>query len=307
MKTTVDHFTLARILLALCFTKGCITSYTSSTPQMAQIMTDTVETKKTHTYPANDREGINPKIEEEPMTLENLYQCNLGIGLRKETREILIDFKDYPGFVMTANYQLALDTFPILDGWIRTIGGPSLESLRRKTERAANAGLGYEGISYGLETSTSTPVEEWNNLIHSTSAAREIANKADKLLILGPGLKLMTQNAADYPAMAAYTDIWMIQTQRLQIHGPGEIYRREVEKITEKIRKGNPNVQIWAQITFLPGQQPDAEEWLAFHHSIADIVNGTYVGVYTWEEEKSDLLIETIRTIFISVCGQTGD
>jgi hypothetical protein len=188
--------------------------------------------------------------------------CAIGLGLREETRELLIEFKEYPGLVMTANFSLAESIFPELDGWIRTIGGPSLEILEDRSTRAADEGLEYEGLSYGLETSITTPDSEWQDVEKSTQSARVISDRAGKLLVLGPGLRLMSWNESKYPNMAAFTDVWMIQTQRLQELGPGEEYRQAVKEIIESIHEGNPEIQIWAQITFPPDQAPDPDLWL---------------------------------------------
>ena len=120
---------------------------------------------------------------------------------------------------------------------------------------------------------------------------------------MGPGLRLMSQNEDKYAPMAALTDIWVFQTQRLQKNPPGPAYRQEVERVVNQIRDGNPDIEIWAQITLPPDREPDAEEWLAYRQSIADLVDGTYIGVYTWGSEDTDKLVATIETIFDDVCG----
>jgi hypothetical protein len=68
------------------------------------------------------------------------------------------------------------------------------------------------------------------------------------------------------------------------------------------IREGNPDILVWAQINFLPDRQPDAEEWLAYRESILDLVDGTFIGIYTWGTEDPDVLIQEIDTIFARAC-----
>jgi hypothetical protein len=228
--------------------------------------------------------------------------CAIGLGLRQETVEILLAEKDHPGFVMSANMHLATTYFPELSGWIRTLGAPSLEELETKAIRALDLDLDFEALSYGLETSVTTPEAEWRNLVEATQQAREIADSFGKQLVMGPGFRLMSENEDRYPAMAAQSSIWMIQTQRLQTNPPGEEYRREVERIVDLIRSGNPEILVWAQINFLPGQTPDAEEWLAYRESIIDLVDGTYIGIYIWDTEDPEVLIQAVNQIFTLAC-----
>jgi hypothetical protein len=102
--------------------------------------------------------------------------------------------------------------------------------------------------------------------------------------------------------MAALADIWVLQTQRLQVNPPGSVYRQEVQRVVHQIRAGNPDISIWAQITLPPDRKPDADEWLAYRRSIADLVEGAFLGVYTWRSEDPELLVNTSRAIFASSC-----
>jgi hypothetical protein len=243
-----------------------------------------------------------PPFTATPTPINPQMGCSLGTGLREETAAILMGYKDHPGLVMSSSSELAGVYFPQLEGWIRVLGAPSLESLRQKAERAEQTEVPYEALGYGLETGRSTPNEEWQDLMGATHRARDIANQYDRLLVMGPGFRLMSQNEDKYPQMAALTDVWMFQTQRLQIDPPGPDYRQEVERIVNLIKSGNPDISIWAQITLPPDREPDAEEWLAYRQSIADLVDGTYVGVYTWESTDPELLVATIETIFGVAC-----
>lgn len=231
--------------------------------------------------------------------------CRLGLGLRKQTIPILSAYQDHPGFVMTATAGMAEEYYPQFDGWIRTIGAPSLEALERKANRAEQDGIPYEALSYGLETSASTPEEEWQDLVGSTRAAKSIADKYGKLLVMGPGFRLMSENEDKYPILAEMADIWMLQTQRLQIV-PGTKYRAEVGRIVDLIHSGNADISIWAQITFPPDRAPDSSEWLAYHESIVDLVSGTYIGIYTWDSVDDEQLVMNAKEIFAQVCGDEG-
>jgi hypothetical protein len=226
----------------------------------------------------------------------------VGTGLRKETVPIVVGRERPPGLVMCATVALAESHFPQLGMSTRVLGAPSLDTLQRKAENAEQRSVPYEALAYGLETSKSTPAEEWQDLLGSTQKARAIADEYGKLLLMAPGFRLMSENWDTYPAMAALADIWILQTQRLQIHPPGSVYRQEVERVVSQIRAGNPDIIIWAQITLPPDREPDAEGWMAYHHSIADLVEGTYVGVYTWNSEESEMLVGTVEAIFAGLC-----
>jgi hypothetical protein len=231
----------------------------------------------------------------------------LGLGLREETGPIAIQYPGGTGLIMASSAGLAERYFPQLDGWVRVLGAPSLADLAQRAEAAAARGLAYEALGYGLETSKTTPDGEWQDVVGSTERARALADQYGKLLVMGPGFRLMSLNWEHYPEMAALADVWLLQTQRLQINPPGPDYRREVERVVTHIRSGNPDILIWAQITLPPDRPPDAGEWLAYHASIADLLDGaTYVGAYTWDIFGADQLVPTIEAIFAAACDGGG-
>lgn len=223
--------------------------------------------------------------------------------MRQETVPVLRAFRDQPGLVMAASARLAQDHFAEFEGWIRVLGAPSLAVLEQKAARAQEVGLAYEALAYGLETGKSTPQEEWQDLVGSVERARVVADRYDKLLILGPGFQLMSENEDKYGPMAALADVWMFQTQRLQVNPPGADYRREVERIIALIRAGNPDISIWVQITLPPDREPNAAEWLEYRRSIVDLVDGAYLGIYTWRSEDADRLLGTVEQILQSCAG----
>lgn len=240
-----------------------------------------------------------------PTTVDNAAggsECNLGIGLRAETIEVVLRHKDQISMVMAANSSLAEEYFDQFEGVLRVIGAPSLAEMKQKAERAAANQTPYEALAYGLETGQSTPDEEWQDLIGSTEKARTLSDEFDKLLVMGPGFKLLSENEDSYGPMGALADIWILQTQQLQKGPPDSEYRREVERIISLIRAENPDIEIWAQITLPPDRPPDAEEWLAYHAEIADLVDGTYIGVYTWDTVPQEQLNAVIEKIIETVC-----
>jgi len=246
-----------------------------------------------------------PSHEIAPAGIPTTANCSLGVGLRRETVPILLKYRESPGMVMSASLQVAETVFPELEGWIRSIGGPSLGELEKKAIKAGEKNIPYEALAYGLETLPTTPVEEWNDLVGSTQKAKELSDQFGKSLIMGPGLRLMDDNSDAYEPMGARSDIWVFQTQMIQkYYPPGEQYRSEVEQVVEQIRSGNPDIQVWAQITLPPDREPDAQEWLAYRESIVDLVDGTFIGVYSWGRTDSRILLNTIDEIFASACEE---
>jgi hypothetical protein len=230
--------------------------------------------------------------------------CGLGMGLRQETAPLISGPESSLGLVTCATIGLAELKFPQLDGPIRVLGAPSLAELARKAERAGQLQIPYEALAYGLETGQGTPDQEWQDLVGSTRKARAIADQYGKLLVMGPGYRLMSQNGEVYPAMASLADIWVLQTQQLQKRPPGPEYRSAVEQVLSQIRSGNPDILVWVQITLPPDRVPSAQEWLRYHDLIADLVDGrTYLGVYTWDKVDTEQLLDTMRVVYETACG----
>lgn len=249
-------------------------------------------------------EIINTEIPDptEEFTTSPVTTCKLGLGLREETIDFLLKHKDQTGMIMAASSNLAETYFPLFDNSLRVLGAPSLNTLETKASRAQDANLPYDVLGYGLETSASTPEIEWEDVTGATQKAKEISDKYDKYLLMAPGFKLMSQNINFYAKMAEKADIWILQTQQLQKSPPGPEYRQEVERIVSLIRSGNPEIIIWAQITLPPDRTPDAEEWLVYRESIIDLVDGIYIGVYTWDKISEIELLNEIEAIYDSVC-----
>jgi hypothetical protein len=176
--------------------------------------------------------------------------------------------------------------------------------LEQKGMRADEDSLPYEALAYGLETGPGTPDTEWQEPVASAAQAAAISRTFGKELVMGPGFRLMSSNQDAYGPMAREADVWILQTQQLQKNPPGAEYRLEVAEIVNLLRSANQDLEIWAQITLPPDREPDAQEWLAYRAAIADLVDGTYVGVYVWDRGDSERLLAVVDTIFASVCAE---
>lgn len=193
----------------------------------------------------------------------------------------------------------AMDYFPQLEGALRVLVAPSFDQLQRLAARAEELGVAYDALGYGLERGRHTTQEEQADPLGATERAAEFAERMGKPLVLGPGFQLMQDHWSDYQGMAAFVDVWILQTQRLQVNPPGPEYRQEVEKVVRELRAGNPDIQIWAQISVTPGRSAiDVGEWLAYRESIIDLVDGVYV-----MDVSDPNRPETLKAIFAAVCG----
>lgn len=109
-------------------------------------------------------------------------------------------------------------------------------------------------IAYNPERSPGTPSAEMDDLVTSARRAMQMAQAYVAPLLMGPGLKDMIQREHLYPELAKHCDIWMIQSQRLQLDlvtrkpvEPTE-YRANVKRIVDSWRQGNPNIGVFVQL-----------------------------------------------------------
>lgn len=137
----------------------------------------------------------------------------------------------------------------------------SLEGVARAVKILQEANIDPERvyIAYNPEprppgARQCTPREELDDYLGSVKKARALVKDYGAPLIMGPGLIEMAKREELYPEMAQHCDIWMIQTQRLQLDPDtgeptsAQRYRGEVKRIVELLRQGNPNIQVFVQI-----------------------------------------------------------
>jgi hypothetical protein len=226
--------------------------------------------------------------------------CPLGAALRKDTIDLQLAYPGPGRLYWCWSRGLAQSYFGQLEGGLRVLIGPSLATLQEKAERAGQAGLPYEALGYNLEDKENRTIEERTDLVGATRQAADLAHEHGRLLMMVPGFKLMQANWSDYPQLAAYADLWVIQSLQLQkVYPPGPTYRQEVEKVIHQIRAGNPNIPIWVQITVVvKGQVLSAEEVLAYRQAIADLVDGVFI-----YDARDPNRPETLEAILAAVCG----
>ena len=140
-------------------------------------------------------------------------------------------------------------------------------------------------IGYNPERAPGTPPEEMDNLLESVQAAKALADEFGSPLLVGPGLREMRQREDLYPELAKHCDIWLIQSQSLQMNASRELttvaeYRAGVERIVGMLRAGNPEVQVFVQI--VASGRPDAdlfaaEELVERIRAIEDLVDAVRI------------------------------
>jgi hypothetical protein len=121
-------------------------------------------------------------------------------------------------------------------------------------------------------------------------------------LLVGPGLRDMQGREHLYADVAKTCDIWMIQSQRLQLdeatRKPVEVgvYRQKVKRIVDQLREGNPKIRICAQLVTTAERGTvvlSAEQIVGFARSIEDLVDA--VRIYGASADLLSQIIERLR------------
>lgn len=157
-------------------------------------------------------------------------------------------------------------------------------------------------IGYNPERQPGTPSRELDDLVASVKQARKMADKYGAPLLVGPGLRDMQGRENLYPELAKHCDIWMIQSQRLQLDlttrkpvSTAE-YCKEVKKIVDHLRQGNPKIRVFVQIVTTAERgttELTADQVAAFAESVADLVDG--VRIYGGSAELLSGVIERLH------------
>jgi len=137
-------------------------------------------------------------------------------------------------------------------------------------------------IAYNPEQSPGTPQEELKDFLGSLGRGQKMVREYGARFLVGPGLRYMDEHEDLYPKAAKFCDIWLIQSQRLQMHpdtrqaAPPKEYRDKVKRIVDLLRKGNPNIKIFIQILASRTREETlftAEQVAAYAAAIEDLVD----------------------------------
>lgn len=157
-------------------------------------------------------------------------------------------------------------------------------------------------IAYNPERQPGTPTREMDDLVASARHAGQMAQAYGAPLLIGPGLRDMERREQLYPELAKHCDIWMIQSQRLQLDpatrkpaSPVE-YRAKVKRIVDSLRKGNPEIRIFVQVVTTAERGTSvmtAEQIAAYARAVEDLVDA--VRIYGGSGELLSQIIERLR------------
>lgn len=157
-------------------------------------------------------------------------------------------------------------------------------------------------IAYNPEGQPGTPTTELRELVASSRKAREMAKAYGAPLLVGPGLRDMSQREELYPELAKCCDIWMIQSQRLQLDEATRkpvdvgVYREKVKRIVDKLREGNPKIRVFVQLVTTAERGSvvlSSEQIVGFARSIEDLVDA--VRIYGAPADLLNQIIERLR------------
>jgi hypothetical protein len=157
-------------------------------------------------------------------------------------------------------------------------------------------------ITYNPEGQPGTPSDELRELVASSRRAKEMAKAYGAPLLVGPGLRDMQGREHLYPDLAKTCDMWMIQSQRLQLdeatRKPVDVgtYREQVKRIVGKLREGNPKIRIFVQLVTTAERGSltlSADQIVAFARSIEDLVEA--VRIYGAPADLLNQIIERLR------------
>jgi hypothetical protein len=170
-----------------------------------------------------------------------------------------------------------------------------------KTLRKAGVPPDRVIIAYNPERSPGTPSSELDDLVASARAAKAMAEAYGAPLLVGPGLQEMMTREPLYPELAKICDIWLIQSQRLQLDAdtrkpvaPAK-YRTRVKRIVGILRQANPKIRIFVQVVTTAERGTTvltAEQVAAFALAIEDLVDA--VRIYG---APGDLLTQIIERL----------
>lgn len=141
-------------------------------------------------------------------------------------------------------------------------------------------------IGYNPERQPGTPSNEVDNLVASVKKAKKMASAYGAPLLVGPGLREMQVREDLYPELAKNCDIWMIQSQRLQLDlttrkpvSEAE-YRNGIKRIADMLRQGNPKITIFVQIVTAAERgtsKLSAEQVAGYARSVEDLIDAVRI------------------------------
>ncbi len=200
--------------------------------------------------------------------------CPLGVWVSRTAVDVL---RDYGSYAHTNDIDQAAAYFPQLEGTgtLRTFRCASLACMEEMADEAIARGIPFDAFGYDLEGWDQTPEWERTHQVEATQRARELADRYGVQLVMGPARAFTWRN---WPAMAPYADMWIIQAQAGQRNYPaGSAFYDWLEEYVDMLDT-NPDMPIWAQLSTSPDAPLDMDGYMAYVHSVwPSLVDGVYV------------------------------
>ena len=209
-------------------------------------------------------------------TMEKTGVCPISVTIRSDNADLVLRYK--PQIDSVKDYAIAAQYFSLLTSSSRILLGASIAVMQKMMTDLEAAKIPYDGIAYDLENWVQTPSTEQSDPVAASKQAADLAHAHGKSLIMVPGMGFMIKHPQYYSGMAANADVWVIQSQGVQLKYPaGPDYRNFIMDIISKIRAGNSDVPIWVQISVTPGQGApmSVETLMAYRNTIINDITGT--------------------------------
>jgi uncharacterized protein len=191
----------------------------------------------------------------------------------------------------------------------------SLEKIEQTVSLFKQSGIGPERIyiAYNPEPREHwTPDEEIRDFAGSLKKAREMLKDYPAELVMGPGLIQMGKPENSYTELAKFCDIWMLQSQNLQVDFrkqqkvTPEQYRESVKKIVDQLRQGNPDIRVFVQVIPLTRHVPEpftARELADYLLAVQDMVESAKI--YGGNTEIIREVIQILRSTAVEKTSGT--
>lgn len=212
----------------------------------------------------------------------------LGVGLWDES---LIDFFNQE---MGENDVIAA-RLPIIDlldqakvGRKIVVAGGGISQIDERVERLFQQ-LSAKGVEFfGLNLEADLPKEE---LVAEEAAVYQLAQEYNVTYVFGPTLPNLERYYADF---AKHADVLVLQSQRYQGR---EDYEEAVEDLIARIKKANPDIEVWVQVSVLPppNREMSVDEVIRHVNLIADKADLIFLYYTPQTQNRLKEVIEEFR------------
>lgn len=184
----------------------------------------------------------------------------------------------------------------------------SLSNIEDTIDITDANGVHCDYIGYNPEQNGKTPQDELDNFIDTITTAKSMAEAYGALLLVGPGYGYMStpEQEALYDEAAQIADAWMLQSQTMQLFGrtryTPEQYQTAVMRVLNKLYAGNPNLDVWVQLSVTPPGPGGLEDPFSATdiYEYADIISDSITGIRVYDN-SDPIRPETLRQVVAAI------